>query len=72
MPAFCWAKEFGLFPHRICFAHEKNIVGRSGHDGLESSQITGEDKLKGCNDLSTRWEVYTQQLHSVKGKARRN
>lgn len=76
MPAFCWAEEFGLPPppprHRIYFAHEKNIVGRSGHDGLASSQVAGEDKLKGCNYLGTRWGAPTQRLRSGKGKARRN
>ena len=73
MLAFCWAKEFcPFFPHRIYFAHEKNIVGRSGHDGLASSQVAGEDKLKGCNYLGTRWGASTQQLRSEKGKARRN
>lgn len=73
MPAFCWAKKFSLFsPHRIYFAREKNIVGRSRHGGLALSQVTGEDKLKGCNYLGTRWGASTRQLRSGKGKARRN
>lgn len=58
--------------NRVYFAHEKNIVGRSGHDGLASRQVTGEDKLKGCNYSGTRQGASTQQLHGGKGKARRN
>lgn len=74
VPAFCWAKEFvlPLPPNRVYFAHEKNIVGRSGHDGLASRQVTGEDKLKGRNYSGTRRGASTQQLRGGKGKARRN